>query len=70
MLIGIIVSSNILINKDSNFSIDKNYAYIVLGHSSSVDFKGFPTKICFTFTFFKITPLSLFYILKEKQKKL
>lgn len=33
MLIGIIVSSNILINKDSNFSIDKNYAYIVLGHS-------------------------------------
>lgn len=33
MLIGIIVSSNILINKDSNFSIDKNYAHIVLGHS-------------------------------------
>lgn len=33
MLIGIIVSSNILINKDSNFSIDKNNEYIVLGHS-------------------------------------
>ncbi len=33
MLIGIIVSSNSVINKDSNFSIDKNNAFIVLGHS-------------------------------------
>lgn len=33
VLIGIIISTNVLINKDSNFSIDKKNEYIILGHS-------------------------------------
>ena len=33
LLSGVIIASNILINKDSNFSIDKKINRIVLGHS-------------------------------------